>query len=214
MAAATARNIQAVLFDMDGTLLDSVGPTLEAYVSTVRECGGPATTAEDVLATFPAGSTRAVLTVLLGRPAGDDDMVCFSRHLEMAAAAMSPYDGIDAALRALAGTVPIGVVTGATQRTARLLLERTGLLQYFGVVVGGDEVANAKPDPECIVLGCRRIEVEPGHAAYVGDAPTDLEAARRAGAVPVAVAWGHHYDAEIPADLVLRTPAEILGILR
>jgi HAD superfamily hydrolase (TIGR01509 family) len=212
-SASAAREIDAVLFDMDGTLIDSVGPTLQAYVRTVGECGGGETTAEDVLARFVEGSTPRVLAALLGRPTRDGDLDCFSRHLAEAAESMAPYDGIDAAVSVVADAMPVGVVTGATRRTAQLLLERADLLRYFGVVVGGDEVEAAKPDPASVVLGCRRVGIAPGRVAYVGDAPTDIEAARRAGAISVAAAWGHHYDAEVPADVVARAPGELAGLL-
>jgi HAD superfamily hydrolase (TIGR01549 family) len=213
MVEPSGSGIRAVLFDMDGTLLDSVAGTLAAYVRTVRECGGAETTTEAVLEQFGAGSTSSVLAALLGRPTRESDTECFARHLERASEAMVPYDGIDAAVTVLAEAVPVGVVTGATRRSALLLLERAGLRRHFRIVVGGDEVATVKPEPESVLLGCTRIGIAPGHVAYVGDAPTDLEAARRAGIVPVAAAWGHHFDPGIAAELTVGAPADLLGIL-
>ena len=72
----------------------------------------------------------------------------------------------------------LAVFTGADRVSLRLLLGRTGLLGRFEVTTGGDEVANAKPAPDGILLTCERLGVDPARAAYVGDSRPDMEAAR------------------------------------
>jgi phosphoglycolate phosphatase-like HAD superfamily hydrolase len=91
------------------------------------------------------------------------------------------------------------VFSGASVRACRILLGRADLLSFFSVIVGGDEVEIPKPAPDGIHLACERQRVTPSDAAYVGDAPNDLEAARRSGALAVAAAWGHEYRPGEPA---------------
>jgi len=74
-------------------------------------------------------------------------------------------------------------------------------------------VARPKPWPDGIEQACRELGVAPGDAAYVGDAPNDLEAARRSGALAVAAGWGHQFRPDEPADLVAPTPGDLLALL-
>lgn len=99
--------------------------------------------------------------------------------------------------------------TGASRAAARQLLAAVDLLRFFPVVVGGDDVSRTKPAPDGILRACV-LGVAATVVAYVGDSPLDLEAARRSGAVAVAAAWGHLFDAEAPCDMAARAPQDIL----
>ncbi len=126
---------------------------------------------------------------------------------------IAPYSAIERALSRLAIRVPLAVSTGATRRTAETILRRTRLLAHFRVVVGGDEVPAPKPSPAGILLACARLGVAPERCVYVGDSAGDMLAARSAGALAVAAAWGHEYDDGANADLVLTGPDELPALL-
>ena len=98
-------------------------------------------------------------------------------------------------------------------RACQILLEACDLAPFFQVILGADEVARPKPAPDGIEEACRRLGVGPGQAAYIGDAPYDLEAARRSAALAVAAGWGHMYRSEIPADVVLQRPADLIDLI-
>ncbi|HYX80397.1 MAG TPA: HAD-IA family hydrolase, partial [Actinomycetota bacterium] len=123
------------------------------------------------------------------------------------------YPGIEETLARLASRIPLGVFTGASIRACRILLGTVGLLPRFTALVGGDEVARSKPYPDGILEACRRIGVHPHDAAYVGDAPYDLAAARSSGARALAAAWGHQYQPGEPSDGVVEHPAQLLEYL-
>jgi HAD superfamily hydrolase (TIGR01509 family) len=129
------------------------------------------------------------------------------------AAKIHPYPEITNVLEMLRARLPMAVFTGASGRAARMLLGTTGLLGYFAVVVAGDEVKRQKPHPDGILRVCERLGVPAQAAAYVADAPIDLEAARRAGAVAVAAGWGHLHQASAPAQVVLQRPRELLALV-
>ncbi|MBI2170221.1 MAG: HAD family hydrolase [Actinobacteria bacterium] len=203
---------RALVFDLDGTLIDS-GPVVTAtYAAVAREAGVNVNEAT-VLVRF-AATPGAVIESLLGRPAIPADFDCYERNLKRRLDNVVVYEGVAAAVRALrASGVPTGIVTGAARRFAQLMLDHCGL--EVALAVCGDEVAKAKPAPEGILRACNELGVRSGEVAYLGDAAIDMIAARRAGAVAVAAAWGHQFDGEVArlADAVLGSPAELEGLL-
>jgi HAD superfamily hydrolase (TIGR01509 family) len=205
--------IDAVIFDMDGTLIDSMDPVNEAFIETILAAGGPRYTHADIVAAFPKGPSDRMLTHLLGRPVIAQESAGYHRRLDEKAASLSPYPGIAETLDSLAGTTRLAVFTGADRVSLQLLLRRTGLLERFEVTTGGDEVTHAKPAPEGILLTCERLGVEPSRAAYVGDSRPDMEAARAAGTVAVGAAWGNLWQASHPADVTAETPADLIALL-
>ena len=205
-----ARRIRAIVWDMDGTLIDSSAIVPAAFIAAVERLGGPRYTPHEVVAGYHLGPPLALLTHLLGRPATHDDVAVYHAQLAATASAVRPYPGIAAALGRLAGTVPMAVFTGASARAAAMLLEAAGLAGCFDALVGGDEVPRPKPHPDGIVAACAALGVAPADAAYVGDAPVDLEAARRAGAVAICPSWGHQSDPAASAELHAATQDDLV----
>jgi len=211
--AVTVFERAAIIFDMDGTLLDSVDAVPGAYVAAVMEVQRQSIDPQEVIANYPLGPTATILSALLGRESTLADLDVYHRCLKRNLKRVRPYPGIEEAVAELASRLPIAVFTGADRKAAQLLLDHTGLLEALTLVVGGDEVARPKPAPDGILLTCRRLGVQPGAAAYVGDAPSDLLAARAAGVVAIAAAWGHQFDPTVPADEVAASPQDLLATL-
>jgi HAD superfamily hydrolase (TIGR01509 family) len=206
--------LQALVWDMDGTLIDSGAVVPDAFIGTVQAISGKTYTREQVIDLYPVGPPALMLTRLLGRPCIAADLVEYHGRLRATASIIQPYPEISRALTMLHGRLPMAVFTGASSQAAHMLLEGTGLLGHFGVVVAGDQVDRQKPHPDGVLRACERLGVPAQAAAYVADAPIDLEAARRAGALPIAAGWGHLYQANAPAGMVLLRPRELLGLLR
>jgi HAD superfamily hydrolase (TIGR01509 family) len=204
--------VKAVVFDLDGTLVDTRSIVPAAYAATVAALGGPAVDASAVVATYPLGPTKAILEHFVARDVSAEEVESYYARLATAAP-VEPYEGVTEALRALRKRVPVAVYTGAGLEASRILLGRAGLASFFDAVVGGDEVERPKPDPEGLLLAARRLGVAVEATAYVGDAPRDFEAARACGALAVAAAWGHEFAVADGADLVLREPSELVSLL-
>jgi len=109
----------------------------------------------------------------------------------------------------------LGIVTAKRRSTVELAFDRVPLGHLFEVVVGGDETERHKPDPEPLLLAAERMGVRPEDAAYVGDSPFDIRAAKAAGMRSVAVTWGRIHDRarlerEHP-DAIVDTAEELLA---
>jgi HAD superfamily hydrolase (TIGR01509 family) len=199
-----------LLWDMDGTLLESGVVVPAAYVTTVHELGGPAVTPEQVVARYWLGTAEMILADLLGRDitAADADLY----YGQLADADIAPYPGVAEVVAALRTRGhPVAVFTGASSRAAEILLASAGLA--VDLVVGGDQVRRPKPSGDGLVLAASWLGVPASSLAYIGDAPNDLRAARAVGGVAAAAAWGHQYDPAEPADVRLTAPAAALDLL-
>jgi HAD superfamily hydrolase (TIGR01509 family) len=195
---------------MDGTLLDSSVGVPAAFVAAIRRLGGPPTSPEQVVASYPLGPPEVLLAHLLGRDLAPGEAEAY--YDELASVTVRPYRGVAGALSALrARGHRLAVFTGASFRAATVLLTAAGVTA--DVLVGGDEVRHPKPASDGLLLAARRLGIAAGAIAYIGDAPNDIGAARAAGSMSVAAAWGHQYDAAVPADITLADPGDALTLL-
>jgi HAD superfamily hydrolase (TIGR01509 family) len=201
---------RALVWDMDGTLLDSAAAVPAAFAAALIRIGGPVVSAAEVVAAYPLGTPEVILARLAGRPVTAREMEAYYR--ELAAVSVRPYPGVRGAVAALrARGAALAVFTGASTRAAVTLLASAGLTA--DLLIGGDQIGRPKPAPDGLVLAASRLGTEAADLAYVGDAPADLRAARAAGSHAAAAAWGHLYDPAEPADSVLAAPAEALRLL-
>jgi HAD superfamily hydrolase (TIGR01509 family) len=199
-----------LVWDMDGTLLDSSVAVPAAFMAAVRRLGGPPVTPEQVVASYPIGPAEALLPHLLGRELAAGESEAY--YEELAGVSVSPYRGIAEVLGALrARGHRLAVFTGASHRAAAMLLTRARI--GVDVLVGGDEVRHPKPAADGLLLAARRLGISASAIGYIGDAPNDMGAASAAGSLRVAAAWGHQYDAAVPADITLATPGDALALL-
>jgi HAD superfamily hydrolase (TIGR01509 family) len=202
--------VRQLVWDMDGTLLDSSVVVPAAFVSAVRRLGGPPISPEQVIASYALGPPEVLLAHLLGRDLAAGESEAY--YDELAGVTVCPYRGVADVLSALrARGHRLAVFTGASSRAAVMLLTAAAIAA--DVVVGGDEVGHPKPAGDGLLLAARRLGIPAGAMAYIGDAPADMHAARAAGSLSAAAAWGHQFDAAVPADVTLATPADALALL-
>jgi phosphoglycolate phosphatase len=193
--------LRAVLFDLDGTLLDSA-PDLAAAANAMLAALGRPPREPAVIATYIGkGIPKLVERTLTGALDASADPALFARALpiyEHHYAAESgrrsvPFPGVLEGLRALqAARVPMACITNKAERFTVDLLKRTALAGYFRVVVCGDTVARKKPDPEPVLTACARLGVSPGEALMIGDSANDVAAARAAGCPVWCVPYGYN----------------------
>ena len=179
------------LFDLDGTLLDSVELILASYRHTALVHTG--TAPDDAVWLAGLGTPlRTQLRHLSEDPAEIAAMVeTYREHnLSNHDAMVRPYDGIVEAVRALAARAELGLVTSKLRHGALLGLRRAGLEDAFDVVVGADDVPLHKPDPAPVLAALERLGAEPATTVFIGDSPHDMAAGRAAGVRIAAALWG------------------------
>lgn len=203
---------RAVLFDQDGTLINTFIPALHAYSAA---CGRQITLAE-LEPVAHLGAARHLVGALLGRAASDEEDDIFHKALAEAVASVDPYPGITDLLTGLreAG-VGSALATNSDGRSAGVVLGAHGLDLLFDTIVTVDMVGAPKPDPASLLLALDRLGAQPGEAIFVGDSAADMAAARAAGVLAVAAGWGHQTPS-IPADRideVAATPADVARIV-
>src|SRR2546423_4711170 len=125
------RRVNAVVFDMDGTLFDSSEIVPDAYATAVRGLSGATVTREEVIAAYPVGPPAVLLAHLIGRAVEPLEVATYHRALRSGAAGLGVYPGIREALEAMSSHVPLGVFTGADREACSNLLEATGLARLF-----------------------------------------------------------------------------------
>ncbi len=203
-----------VLFDLDGTLIDSVALIRESHRHAVRTVLG-------------ADLPDEVLVANVGRPlieqmrAFDPDraeeLLRVYREWNHAHTAriLRAYPGVDAMLEALgAAGRRMAIVTSKSHPTVDLAFDVLPIRHHFAAVIAAEDTTRHKPDPEPVRRALERLGASAADAVYVGDAPFDLRAGRAAGVATVAVTWGFFSRAalvEAGPDLVVETPAELLA---
>jgi 2-phosphoglycolate phosphatase len=214
----TARIARAVLFDLDGTLVDTA-PDLCAAANALRARAGLAAMEVGQLRPAVSRGSRAMLALALPQldaAAREDWVEPFLASYAGAIAVHSRlFDGVAEVLAAIERDgASWGIVTNKPAGLARQLVRALGLEPRCGVLVGGDTLPVRKPDPQPLWLACDELGVAPGSALYVGDDARDVQAARAAGMRSVAAAWGYRDAAERiedwGADAVLQAPRELL----
>lgn len=174
--------LRAVLFDLDGVLIDSNRAWFLTFNDICRSVGilpvSPAEFRRNVLGRSLAHECKHYFTMLTEKDLSAQCARLVPRHL----AAMKAFPDARPVLSAVrrAG-LKIGVVTNTPRRIASSVLTRSRLRPFVQTIVGGEEVPGGKPDPEMIWTACRRLRVAPAFAIYVGDTPTDRQTARAAG---------------------------------
>ncbi|QCB48534.1 HAD-IA family hydrolase [Hydrogenophaga sp. PAMC20947] len=216
------RGVRAVLFDLDGTLLDSA-PDLAAAADQLRVRGGlPSLPLNQYRAHAGAGA-RGMLRVAfdIGPEHASFDQhkaAFFSLYERSLTERTVAFDGVDAMLAALnASGLAWGVVTNKAQRFA---LPLTGAMPMFNgaaAIVCGDTTPHAKPHPEPVLEAARRVGFAPADCIYVGDDLRDIQAGKAAGMRTVAACYGYlGPDADVDtwgADAKVNSPLELLKLL-
>ncbi|KAA2237467.1 phosphoglycolate phosphatase [Salinarimonas soli] len=195
------QRFDAVLLDLDGTLIDSARDLMEALNRLLAEQGLRAVDLDETRAMIGDGA-RVLVERALARTGGapDDAARLMPRFLAIYEADASrhtrPYPGVVETLERLkAAGLRLAVVTNKPEAATRAILEALALDRFMDAVVGGDTLAQRKPDPAPLREALRRLGIEAGRAAMVGDNHHDVEAGHAAGLPVVAVSYGYAHGA-------------------
>jgi 2-phosphoglycolate phosphatase len=230
--------VSAVLFDLDGTLLDTAPDLIFALNASLAEAGLPPCPPEEVKP-YISGGARAMLNHVFARkgrsgfsltkpgeeagPTGNGEAEEFDRLLHRMldlyeihlADRTRFFDGVETVLDALdARGLPWGIVTNKTRRFTDPLADALNLTGRSGCIVSGDTTAEKKPHPLPLLEASRRLGHDPERCVYIGDAAKDMEAGRRAGMATLTALYGYIAADDEPghwgADGLLAAPEDLL----
>lgn len=219
---SAAGPVRAVLFDLDGTLIDSA-PDLAGAANDLRQSRGltvlPMGALRPWVGTGARGMVKAAFDVTPEHPEFEalrDEFL--ARYEQRMTELTSVFDAMRPVLRSLAErALPWGIVTNKATRFAAPLSKALGLEAEAGALVCGDTTPHAKPHPAPLLEAARRLGVPPGDCMYVGDDLRDMQAGAAAGMRTVVAAWGYLGVGEPVerwgADHIAATPADVLKYL-
>lgn len=223
--------MKSVIFDLDGTLIDTLPDVVGALNRLLAENGRGSVTVEDGKHMIGEGAKPLVVGGFSKTGSVPDDAELdrlTARYIELYRAHPVVdsvlFPGVMDALDALryAG-VPLGVCTNKPAVMTGIVLDAFGMSDYFGSVIAGDSLPIKKPDPAHLFAVVEALGVEAAGTVYVGDSPTDVKTAKAAGIPVVVVRFGYskvaveelgaealigHYDELIPAIETLTSPAQ------
>jgi pyrophosphatase PpaX len=215
----------AVLFDLDGTLIDTTDLILASCRYTFeRHLRGGCPPREALIATFGRSLPESLLETAIAEGAADPHAFA----AEMLATYRTHNDAHhDALIRPFAQVEPmladlhasghrLGVVTSKRERSARLGMSRCGLGDFFQVSIFHDDTVRHKPDPAPLLEAARRLDLAPREMIYVGDSVHDVAAGRAAGMRTIAAAWGPFPRTDLDAagpDHVADTPRDVVVLV-
>jgi phosphoglycolate phosphatase len=202
-------SIKTFLFDLDGTLIDSI-PDLTKSVNLLRgECGLPVVTT-DVVRSYVGDGVgllvqRALPKSLFSAARRKRFMEIYAEHLTDES---HVYPGIMTFLEMHRGTA-MAIVTNKPQSLAEIIVERLGLAPFFQAVIGAEQALQKKPAPGMILHALQVLQCRPQQTVLLGDHHVDLRAAHAAGIKACFCAWGLGHDDGIKADFLAATTAEL-----
>jgi len=203
-----------VLFDLDGTVVDSGSIILASMRHATREVLGEEYADEELMQAVGGPGLEAQMAVFA--PDQVDELVrVYRAHNEPLHDELEACAGMESVLvRLHEEGRRLGVVTAKRRSTVELAFERVPLAHLFETIVGGDETERHKPDPEPLLLAAKRMSANPAETAYVGDSPFDVMAAKAAGMHAIAVTWGRIHDRarleQAGPDAIVDTAVELL----
>lgn len=181
-----------LIFDCDGTLADTMPLHYEAWIATLDDYG--LTLDEDRFYALGGWPTKAVAKLLADEAQLAVDLDKFFHEKEArflsSVERVTPIEPVLAEARRYRGRLPMAVATGATRDVCERILRTIGIWDWFDCLVGADDVARHKPEPDVFLEAARRIGIEPARCLVYEDADPGIEAARRAGMACIDVrAW-------------------------
>jgi pyrophosphatase PpaX len=213
-----AQRIRALLFDLDGTLIDSIRLILDSYHHTFKTHGFPARTDEEWLAGIGT-PLRVVFGEIAGHPEEMERLIATYRDYNLAHhdTRVIPYVGAPELIRKVKDLgYQTGLVTSKNRPGAIRGLKLAGILDHFDVLVCADDVIHPKPHPEPVLKALALLGAAAGETLFIGDSVHDMRCGREAGVRTAAVLWGPFGRGDLETtspDYWLEAPEDLLTLL-
>ncbi len=210
--------LKAVVFDLDGTLANTIPLTVHSLKEVAAELTGKEFTDKEILDEFGPVDTAIIRKLVDNENRDKSEEEYIKNFRENFKSFVKPIDGIVELLDFLKeNKVKTGVFTGRSVKLARVILEELNIDSYFNVLITGDNTRKPKPDPEGILLALEKLEATPDSSMYIGDFDVDIAASKAAGVISGLALWSETKCEELiddKPDAYFRTPYELIDWLK
>lgn len=213
--------VKLVMFDLDGTLLDTAPQIAEAANRMLVALGKPMLPQAQIASYIGEGVQNLIRRCLTGDLSAEPEAELFARAQPLYhgfyannATDSQPFAGVVTALQQLkAKGYLLACVTNKPEKFTLPLLEKAGLANFFQMVVSGDTLPKKKPDPLPLLHICQKLDILPAEAMLVGDSNTDIQAAHAAGCFVVTVPYGYNQGRAIDVATVDATVQQLTDVV-
>ncbi|HML36417.1 MAG TPA: pyrophosphatase PpaX [Bacillota bacterium] len=211
--------INTVLFDFDGTIMDTNKVILQSWQHTFRTVEGRERSAEEIISTFGEPLHITMEKILPQIPAEEGIQIYRSYHQDKFKDLIEIFPGITSLLKELKDRgYKTGVVTSRLRRTTEVGLEKYDIARYFDTVVTCEDGEKFKPDPEPVNIALARLGSKPEESVMLGDSMFDILCARNAGVKAVLVSWAlavsdEEKTGENAPDYIIEKAEDLMPIL-
>jgi len=210
--------IEAVVFDLDGTLTNSIPLTIYSLKEVTRQLTGKTYSDEDILKEFGPVDTVIIRKLVDNENNNIAEEEYIKNFKENFNRFVKPIDGITELLSFLkAKGFKIGLFTGRSMKLATIILDNLNINDYFDVILSGECTAKPKPDPEGINLALEKLKVYKNNSMYIGDFDVDIAASKAAGVISGLALWAETKSEELldlKPDVYFRSPYEFIEWIR
>ena len=215
-------DFKALLFDLDGTLLDTAPDFITAINTQLKRHGHNPLIGDVVRTSVTHGSIGIIENVYNIKQDHPEFEPLKEEFLELYLSNISEKTGLFDGLRQVLDSceernIPWGIVTNKPLRYTAPLMADLGLNKQSATTICPDHVANPKPDPEALILACSQIKIAPSDCIYIGDHIRDIQAGKSAGMKTIAAGWGYIEEFENitqwQADWVVEKSADLNSLL-
>ncbi len=205
--------MKAVLFDLDGTVIDSAKDIELCLKKTLRDIGMEDRMPENVRSLI-GGGVKALLEKVLKEDFKEEYVEIFRKHyLENPVVHTKLYDGIEEVLKELKKRgIKLAVVSNKLEELSKKILEILKVHEYFDFIAGGDTFKEKKPSPVPVIKTLEVLNVKPEDALVVGDTSADIEAGLKAGTKTALASWGYVRLDSVKPDYILKRPEDLLNL--
>ncbi len=216
--SASPQSIEALLFDLDGTLVDTAEDFV-AVLNNQRLRHGKTLLPAELIRNTVSDGARALTHLAFGGQEGEKEFEGYRTelledYLDLVGTHARLFEGMDTVLKAcLTSNIPWGIITNKPRRFTEKLLQRMDLWNQCALVLCADDVSKPKPDPESMFKAAEILNIHLPNSVYVGDHARDILSGKAAGMITVSAAYGYIMDkksvSEWGADYIIQHPVEL-----
>ncbi len=209
--------IKGVIFDLDGTLIDSYPLTIHAFKFVLKKWGNAELSDEEIYLSF-GPPEKVIFRKYVGEENLENCYFDYVKIFENYSVNIRVFDGIEGVLSELnLMRLPMGVFTGRGRELSLKLLQLKNLSPFIKELVSSEDVPHPKPEPDGVIEICRRMGLSPSHCLHIGDSFMDIASGKRAGVITAGALWGTRNIKKLLEEspsYLLNSPRDILFVIK